>query len=144
MSFAAIGNSSTAKSASVPKCQGSRNKSDPEASPSPDKSGADDDVSSQTNSATSMDEKRACPARRTSSAAMQPFITKSDPYEPTDYIVDAKSGTRSPAPLEKVAVIGSGSWGTALARVAAVNVAQQDGFHPEVLMWVRDPDECAR
>ncbi|KIY48770.1 NAD-dependent glycerol-3-phosphate dehydrogenase [Fistulina hepatica ATCC 64428] len=75
---------------------------------------------------------------------MQPFITKFDPYEPTEYIVDAKSGTRSPAPLEKVAIIGSGSWGTALARVAAVNVAQQDGFHPEVLMWVRDPDECAR
>ncbi|KIY61597.1 NAD-dependent glycerol-3-phosphate dehydrogenase [Cylindrobasidium torrendii FP15055 ss-10] len=76
------------------------------------------------------------PARRTSSAAMAPFITKFDLYEPDEFVV--KDGTRSPLRLEKVAIIGSGSWGTALARVAAINVAEREGFDSEVRMWVRE------
>ncbi|KAF8910252.1 NAD-dependent glycerol-3-phosphate dehydrogenase C-terminus-domain-containing protein [Mucidula mucida] len=69
---------------------------------------------------------------------MAPFITKFDLYEPEQYIVDEKNGTRSPARLEKIAIIGSGSWGTALARVAAINAAEREGFDPEVRMWVRE------
>ena len=40
--------------------------------------------------------------------------------------------------VDRVAVIGSGSWGTALARIAAINAAEKEGFHPEVRMWVRE------
>ena len=69
---------------------------------------------------------------------MEPFITKFDPFHPTEFIVDPKSGHRSPARLEKVAIVGSGSWGTALARVAAINAAEREGFDPEVKMWVRE------
>lgn len=80
---------------------------------------------------------RAPPVRRTSSAAMAPFITKFDLYEPT-VSTDLTSGTQTPGKLEKVAIVGSGSWGTALARVAAINAAQREGFDPEVRMWVRE------
>lgn len=48
-----------------------------------------------------------------------------------------------PSPLSsgkhRVAVIGSGSWGTALAKIAAENVYKRRGdFHTEVRMWVRE------
>jgi len=48
-----------------------------------------------------------------------------------------------PSPLpsgkHRVAVIGSGSWGSALAKIAAENVAKRpDDFHREVRMWVRE------
>ncbi|EEB90808.1 hypothetical protein MPER_10941, partial [Moniliophthora perniciosa FA553] len=51
----------------------------------------------------------------------EPYITKFDPYQPEECIVDP-----------------NGSWGTALARVAAINVAGREGFEPEVRMWVRE------
>jgi len=38
--------------------------------------------------------------------------------------------------VEKVAVIGSGNWGTVIARMLGGNVAQQKGFDREVRMWV--------
>ncbi|KAM0753829.1 NAD-dependent glycerol-3-phosphate dehydrogenase [Meredithblackwellia eburnea MCA 4105] len=54
---------------------------------------------------------------------MAPFLAK---FEPID-------GNGK----EKVAVIGSGSWGTALARIAAINASEQEGFDETVNMWVR-------
>ncbi|BGP02014.1 hypothetical protein NBRC10513v2_005661 [Rhodotorula toruloides] len=64
--------------------------------------------------------------RRGSSPALAPFLAKYDEF------------TGSPSgKLEKICVIGSGSWGTALARLAAQNAAEKDGFDEEVRFWVR-------
>lgn len=42
-----------------------------------------------------------------------------------------------------MAIVGSGSWGTALAKIAAENVASRpDEFEPEVRMWVREKQVC--
>ncbi|CAB4478096.1 NAD-dependent glycerol-3-phosphate dehydrogenase [Rhizophagus irregularis] len=38
--------------------------------------------------------------------------------------------------VEKVAVIGSGNWGTVIARMLGTNVVQQKGFDHEIKMWV--------
>ncbi|GAA6003934.1 hypothetical protein JCM10207_006474 [Rhodosporidiobolus poonsookiae] len=64
-------------------------------------------------------------ARRGSSPALAPFLAKFDEF--------TGEGER----LEKICVIGSGSWGTALARLAAQNAAEKDGFDEEVRFWVR-------
>ncbi|CAB4440971.1 unnamed protein product [Rhizophagus irregularis] len=37
---------------------------------------------------------------------------------------------------EKVAVIGSGNWGTVVAKILGTNVVQQSGFEHEIKMWV--------
>ena len=58
------------------------------------------------------------------------------------FVVDKEAGTGSPAKLEKVAIVGSGSWGTAFARVAAINAANLEGFDDEVRMWVREREVC--
>lgn len=56
---------------------------------------------------------------------MAPFLAKFEQMDGTGRV-------------EKVAVIGSGSWGTALARIAAINATEKDGFDEEVRMWVRE------
>lgn len=38
----------------------------------------------------------------------------------------------------KIAVVGSGSWATALARIAAVSALEKEGFDEEVRFWVRE------
>lgn len=55
--------------------------------------------------------------RRGSSPALAPFLAKYDQFTGND------SGRE-----EKVCVIGSGSWGTALARLAAQNAAEREGY----------------
>ncbi|GAA5891235.1 hypothetical protein JCM8208_002555 [Rhodotorula glutinis] len=62
--------------------------------------------------------------RRGSSPALAPFLAKYD-----EFTGDGKT--------QKICVIGSGSWGTALARLAAVNAEEKDGFDEEVRFWVR-------
>eukprot|EP00665_Eupelagonemidae_sp_cell47_P004525 gene4526-1280_t len=37
---------------------------------------------------------------------------------------------------EKVAIIGSGNWGSAIAKVVGRNVIESDEFDAEVRMWV--------
>lgn len=66
-------------------------------------------------------------ARRGSSPALAPFLAKFEPHE-------SYQGDKP----EKVCVIGSGSWGTALARLAAQNAYELEGFDDEVNFWVRE------
>ncbi|BGP50395.1 hypothetical protein JCM10450v2_006314 [Rhodotorula kratochvilovae] len=63
--------------------------------------------------------------RRGSSPALAPFLAKYDEF------------TGDSGKTHKICVIGSGSWGTALARLAAVNAEEKDGFDEEVRFWVR-------
>lgn len=70
---------------------------------------------------------RAPKARRGSSPALAPFLAKFEPHE-------SYQGDKP----EKVCVIGSGSWGTALARLAAQNAYELEGFDDEVNFWVRE------
>lgn len=43
------------------------------------------------------------------------------------------AGTASP---ERVTIVGSGNWGSAVARIIGRNVKEQEGFEPEVRQWV--------
>ena len=60
---------------------------------------------------------------------MAPFLAKFDPLEHSEG-----------AKKNKVAIIGSGSWGSALAKIAAINAAQHEGFDDTVNFWVRQKD----
>ena len=54
----------------------------------------------------------------------------------TPSLVSSTTAPLSP-PKEKVCLIGSGNWGSAIARIVGQNVAAHpDLFHPEVNMWV--------
>lgn len=59
---------------------------------------------------------------------MTPFLAK---------FVEHDGGARPDGQKEKVCVIGSGSWGTALARLAAINADALESFDDTVNMWVR-------
>ena len=37
--------------------------------------------------------------------------------------------------LEKVCLIGSGNWGSAIAKIVGRNVLRHEGFDPQVRMW---------
>ena len=37
---------------------------------------------------------------------------------------------------EKVCLVGSGNWGSAIAKIIGRNVLDRDGFDSEVKMWV--------
>jgi len=65
--------------------------------------------------------------RRGSSPALAPFLAKYD-----EFTGDGKT--------QKICVIGSGSWGTALARLAAVNAEEKDGC----VSFPCSPEERAR
>lgn len=41
-----------------------------------------------------------------------------------------------PQTKEKVAIIGSGNWGSAIAKIIGRNVLTKEGFDDEVNMWV--------
>merc|ERR1719382_1294011 len=50
--------------------------------------------------------------------------------------VKGEVGKRSMFTKEKVALIGSGNWGSAIATKIGVNVLESDAFESEVYMWV--------
>jgi hypothetical protein len=53
--------------------------------------------------------------------------------------VPVRSRARSPTPQakkEKVTIIGSGNWGSAIAKIVGRNVIGNDEFEDEVRMWV--------
>merc|ERR1711879_225297 len=51
------------------------------------------------------------------------------------------NGVRRPVQKYQVAIIGSGNWGSAIAKVAGENVAQQpELFKPQVKMWMQNRD----
>jgi len=51
------------------------------------------------------------------------------------------NGARRPVQKYQVAIIGSGNWGSAIAKVAGENVAQQpELFEPKVKMWMQNRD----
>ncbi|ELR15400.1 glycerol-3-phosphate dehydrogenase (soluble) [Acanthamoeba castellanii str. Neff] len=51
------------------------------------------------------------------------------------------NGVRRPVQKYQVAIIGSGNWGSAIAKVAGENVAQQpELFEPQVKMWMQNRD----
>ncbi|ORY23220.1 putative glycerol-3-phosphate dehydrogenase [Naematelia encephala] len=53
--------------------------------------------------------------------------------------IEALPASPLPSGKHRVAIIGSGSWGSALAKIAAENVwKHRDDFHREVRMWVRE------
>lgn len=72
-----------------------------------------------------------------SSTATTPAATR-----PSSPIPNPLPPSPLPSGKHRVAIVGSGSWGTALAKIAAENVAARSGpdgdFEPIVNMWVRE------
>ncbi|KAF9069789.1 NAD-dependent glycerol-3-phosphate dehydrogenase C-terminus-domain-containing protein [Rhodocollybia butyracea] len=68
---------------------------------------------------------------------MAPYLKEFDLYEPQG--VDGLQ-----FPTQKIAVVGSGSWGTALARISALNAAEKKGFDHEVRMWVHENENSGQ
>lgn len=87
-------------------------------------------------------------SKRLTDRAMAPYTTAFTEFSPQPSPAGSDDeGDNSPATgsaaaehtrLEKVALIGSGSWGTALGRIAAINAATKAGFDKTVNMWVRE------
>lgn len=66
-------------------------------------------------------------------------VATPDITRPSSPVPSALPRSNLPSGKHKVAVVGSGSFGTALAKIAAANVASRpDEFHSEVRMWVRE------
>ncbi|XP_006203020.2 glycerol-3-phosphate dehydrogenase [NAD(+)], cytoplasmic [Vicugna pacos] len=53
----------------------------------------------------------------------------------------ARSGTMA---SKKVCIVGSGNWGSAIAKIVGGNAAQLAGFDPRVTMWVFEEDVGGR
>ncbi|KAG9019349.1 glycerol-3-phosphate dehydrogenase [Tulasnella sp. 427] len=64
---------------------------------------------------------------------------------PTDSTSTAALRANGVHSKEKVAIIGSGNWGSAIARIAGMNVKRLSGqFEPEVTMWVKEEEVDGR
>lgn len=70
---------------------------------------------------------------------MQSNVATPDITRPASPVQSALPRSVLPSGKHRVAVVGSGSFGTALAKIAAKNVASRPNeFHSEVRMWVRE------
>ncbi|KAL7416226.1 NAD-dependent glycerol-3-phosphate dehydrogenase N-terminus-domain-containing protein [Mrakia frigida] len=57
----------------------------------------------------------------------------------------SKGAASSTTKKDKVAIIGSGNWGSAVARLAGINVERHSTlFDPEVVMWTREEQHHGR
>lgn len=77
----------------------------------------------------------ACTRSQPASApACPPGQPALDPIPPVP--ITPPVSPRSCSQKEKVAIIGSGNWGSAIAKVVGRNLLNLDGFEDEVRMWV--------
>ncbi|WVO12947.1 glycerol-3-phosphate dehydrogenase (NAD(+)) [Cryptococcus depauperatus] len=75
-----------------------------------------------------------------SSAPTSPeFVQQFTVTRPSSPIPPALPASPLSSGKHRIAIIGSGSWGSALAKIAAENAwRRKDDFHSEVRMWVRE------